>query len=84
MANPIQVLSEMIAKLFDEDGRVAVPGFYDKVVELSSKDRKMLARAPFDLKEYKEFLGVRELRGEKGYTPLERTGIRPCLDVCGI
>ena len=50
VANPIQVLSEMIAKLFDEDGRVAVPGFYDKVVELSSKDRKMLARAPFDLK----------------------------------
>lgn len=84
VANPIQVLSEMIAKLFDENCRVAVPGFYDKVVELSRKDRKMLARAPFDLKEYKEFLGVRELRGEKGYSPLERTGIRPCLDVCGI
>ncbi|MCR5326438.1 MAG: dipeptidase [Bacteroidales bacterium] len=84
VANPIQVLSEMIAKLFDSDGRVAVPGFYDKVVELSRADRKMLARAPFDAAEYKEFLGVRELRGEKGYTPLERTGIRPCLDVCGI
>ncbi|MBO4670384.1 MAG: dipeptidase [Bacteroidales bacterium] len=84
VANPIQVLSEMISKLFDADGRVAVPGFYDKVVELSRADRKLLARAPFDEKEYKEFLGVRELRGEKGYTPLERTGIRPCLDVCGI
>ena len=84
VANPIQVLSEMISKLFDADGRVAVPGFYDKVVELSRDDRKVLARAPFDEKEYKEFLGVRELRGEKGYTPLERTGIRPCLDVCGI
>ena len=84
VANPIQVLCEMISTLFDADGRVAVPGFYDKVVELSRADRKMLARAPFDLKEYKEFLGVRELRGEKGYTPLERTGIRPCLDVCGI
>ena len=84
VANPIQVLCEMISQLFDADGRVAVPGFYDKVVELSRADRRMLARAPFDLKEYKDFLGVRELRGEKGYTPLERTGIRPCLDVCGI
>ena len=84
VANPIQVLCEMISQLFDADGRVAVPGFYDKVVELSRADRRMLARAPFDLKEYKEFLGVRELRGEKGYTPLERVGIRPCLDVCGI
>ena len=79
-----QVLCEMISKLIDEDGRVTVPGFYDKVVELSKADRKMLAKAPFDMKEYKEFLDVRELRGEKGYTPLERTGIRPCLDVCGI
>jgi acetylornithine deacetylase/succinyl-diaminopimelate desuccinylase-like protein len=84
VANPIQVLCEMISQLFDADGRVAVPGFYDKVVELSRSDRRMLARAPFDLKEYKDFLGVRELRGEKGYTPLERVGIRPCLDVCGI
>ena len=84
VANPIQVLCEMIASLIGEDGRVAVPGFYDKVTELSRADRRMLGRAPFDLKEYKEFLGVRELRGEKGYTPLERVGIRPCLDVCGI
>ena len=84
VANPITVLCEMIATLHDEDGRVAVPGFYDKVVELSRKDRKMLARAPFDLKEYKEFLDIKDIRGEKGYTTLERTGIRPCLDVCGI
>ena len=84
VANPIQVLCEMISKLFDEDGKVTVPGFYDKVVELSRADRKMLSRAPFDMKEYKDFLGVRELRGEKGYTPLERTGIRPTFDICGI
>ena len=84
VANPVQVLCEMIASLIGEDGRVTVPGFYDDVVELSRADRKLLGRAPFDLKEYKEFLGVRELRGEKGYTPLERVGIRPCLDVCGI
>ena len=84
VANPITVLCEMIATLIDKDGRVNVPGFYDKVVELSAEDRAMLARAPFDLEEYKSFLDVKELRGEKGYTPLERTGIRPCLDVCGI
>ncbi len=84
VANPIIVLSEMIASLHDGDGRVAVPGFYDKVVELSRKDRAMLAKAPFDLKEYKEFLDIKDVRGEKGYTTLERTGIRPCLDVCGI
>ena len=84
VANPITVLCEMIATLHDEDGRVNVPGFYDKVVELSRKDRKMLAMAPFDLKEYKEFLDIKDIRGEKGYTTLERTGIRPCLDVCGI
>ena len=84
VANPIQVLCEMISSLIGPDGRVTVPGFYDDVVELSRADRKLLSKAPFDMKEYKEFLGVDALRGEKGYTPLERTGIRPCLDVCGI
>ena len=84
VANPIQVLCEMVASLIDADGRVAVPGFYDKVVELSAADRAMLARAPFDLGEYKAFLDIADVRGEKGYTTLERTGIRPCLDVCGI
>ena len=84
VANPITVLCEMIATLHDADGRVAVPGFYDKVVELSRKDRALLARAPFDLDEYKKFLDIKAVRGEKGYTTLERTGIRPCLDVCGI
>ena len=84
VANPITVLCEMIAKLHDADQRVAVPGFYDKVVELSAEDRALLSKAPFDLDEYKQFLGIDEVRGEKGYTTLERTGIRPCLDVCGI
>ena len=84
VANPIQVLCEMISTLIDENGRVTVPGYYDKVVELSRKDRAMLAKAPFDMDEYKEFLDIRAVRGEKGYTTLERTGIRPCLDVCGI
>lgn len=84
VANPIQVLCEMISTLIDADERVTVPGFYDNVVDLPRADRKLLRKAPFDLKEYKDFLGVRALRGEKGYTPLERVGIRPCLDVCGI
>ena len=84
VANPIQVLCEMISTLIDRDGRVTVPGFYDEVVELSPEERKMLARAPYNESEYKAFLDVKELRGEKGYTTLERTGIRPCLDVCGI
>ena len=84
VANPINVLCELIASLHDDKGRVAIPGFYDKVVELSAEDRAMLSRAPFDLKEYKEFLDIDDIRGEEGYTTMERTGIRPCLDVCGI
>jgi len=84
VANPITVLCEMIAQLHDRDQKVTVPGFYDSVVELSADDRALLARAPFDMEEYKAFLNIDEVRGEKGYTTLERTGIRPCLDVCGI
>ena len=84
VANPIQTLCDLISGLIDKDGRVTIPGFYDDVVELSRKDRAQLARAPFDLKEFEESVGVKALRGEKGYTPLERIGIRPCLDVCGI
>lgn len=84
VANPINVLCDMISSLIDKDGRITVKGFYDNVVELSSADRAQLARAPFDLEEYKHFLGINEVKGEMGYTTLERTGIRPCLDVCGI
>ena len=84
VANPINVLCDMISSLIDKDGRITVKGFYDNVVELSSADRAQLARAPFDLEEYKHFLGINEVKGERGYTTLERTGIRPCLDVCGI
>ena len=84
VANPINTLCEMISSLIDEDGRITVPGFYDDVVELSAADRAMLARAPFDMDEYKSFLDIAEVKGEKGYTTMERTGIRPCLDVCGI
>ena len=84
VANPINVLCDLISSLIDADGRITIPGFYDKVVELTPDERRMLARAPFDMEEYKQFLDINEVKGEKGYTTLERTGIRPSLDVCGI
>ena len=84
VANPIQTLCDMISSLIDKDGRVTVPSFYDDVVELSKADRAQLARAPFEMQEFMDSVGVKALRGEKGYTPMERIGIRPCLDVCGI
>lgn len=84
VANPANVLCEMIASLHDENGKVNIPGFYDDVVELSAEERAALNRAPFNLEEYKKELGIAEVRGEKGYTTLERTGTRPTLDVNGI
>ena len=84
VANPINELCALIASLHDKDGRVTIPGFYDDVVELSAEDRALLNKAPFDMEEYKKFLDIDEVKGEKGYTTLERTAIRPCLDVCGI
>lgn len=68
VANPINTLCDMISTLIDEDGRVTIPGFYDDVVEVSDEDRKELARAPFDIDEYKESIGIDEVKGEKGYT----------------
>jgi acetylornithine deacetylase/succinyl-diaminopimelate desuccinylase-like protein len=84
VANPINTLCSMIASLHDENGKVTIPGFYDKVTELSSAQRTELNKAPFDLNEYKKELGIDEIRGEKNYTTVERTGIRPTLDVNGI
>lgn len=84
VANPINVLSKMIASLHDENGRVTIPGFYDKVAELSADDRKKLNEAPFDLSDYKKDLAIEDVLGEKGFTTLERTGIRPTLDANGI
>lgn len=84
VANPVNVLSKLIAGLTDEKGKITVPGFYDDVLEVSAEERQMLARAPFDLEAFKAGIGVQELQGEEGYSPKERTGIRPSLDVCGI
>ena len=84
IANPVNVLCKMIASLHDENGRVAIPGFYDKVANLTEEERKAINKAPFDLAAYKKELGIEEVLGEKGYSTLERTGIRPTLDVNGI
>jgi acetylornithine deacetylase/succinyl-diaminopimelate desuccinylase-like protein len=84
VANPINTLCQMIASLKDEDNRITIPGFYDKVVELSPQEREEMARVPFDLEAYQKELDIQEVSGEKGYSTIERTGIRPTLDVNGI
>lgn len=84
VANPINVLCEMIAGMTDGDGRITIPGFYDDVEELSSEERDMIASIPFDEEAYKNAIGVKALRGEKGYATLERNSCRPSFDVCGI
>lgn len=84
VANPIEELSKMIAGLIDENGRVTVPGFYDDVEEISDEERAKLAEAPYDEEKYKKAIGVKALQGEKGYSTIERTGIRPAMDLCGI
>lgn len=82
--NPVNVLCQMIASLKDADGRITIPGFYDTVVDLTESERAELAKAPFDLDEYKRDLGIGDVFGEAGYSTNERTSIRPTLDVNGI
>ncbi len=84
VANPINVLSSMIASLHDENRKITIPGFYDKVLEVSDEERSEMAKTPFDLEEYKKELDVDEVLGEAGFSTIERTGIRPTLDVNGI
>lgn len=84
VANPINILAKMIASMHDENNHITIPGFYDKVQDLTDGERTELNKAPFDLEEYKKELVVSDVRGEKGYTTLERTGTRPTLDVNGI
>lgn len=84
VANPINVLTKMIASLHDENNRITIPGFYDKVEEMSAEDRAEMAKAPFSLDEYKKALDLNDIYGEKGYNTNERTSIRPTLDVNGI
>jgi len=84
VSNPITILAKMIASCHDENNHITIPGFYDDVVEAKPDERKMMNQAPFDEKEYKADLGVNELWGEKGFTTIERTGIRPTLELNGI
>ena len=84
VANPVNVLCDMISGLTDENNHINIPGFYDDVQEVSKEERAEMAKAPFNEEEYKKSLDVKKLQGEKGYSTIERTGIRPSLDVCGI
>ncbi len=84
VANPIMELSKILAKLTDENGKIAIPHFYDDVEEVSDYERDLIAKIPFDETAYKKNLNIKTVSGEKGYSTIERTGIRPALDICGI
>lgn len=84
VGNPINILCKMIASLHDENNHITLPGFYDDVVELTDNERMEMACAPFNLENYKKELKIKEVQGEKGYTVMEQTSIRPTLDVNGI
>ncbi len=84
VANPINILTKMIASLHDENNRITIPGFYDKVEELTTEERAEMAKAPFSLDQYKKALAIQDVYGEAGYVTNERNSIRPTLDVNGI
>lgn len=84
VANPINVLCDMIAGMKDENNHITIPGFYKDVLEVSPEDRAAMAKTPFSLDEYKGHLEIDDVMGEEGFSTLERTGIRPTLDVNGI
>jgi len=84
VANPINILTKMIAQLTDDKNHITIPGFYDRVKELSSAERQAIAKMPFDLKQYQKDLEIDAVYGEDGYSTIERQSIRPSLDVNGI
>jgi acetylornithine deacetylase/succinyl-diaminopimelate desuccinylase-like protein len=84
VANPINILCDMISSLHDADRRVNIPGFYDDVQEVSAEERNAMGKAPFSLSDYKAHLDINDVLGEKDYSTLERVSIRPTLDVNGI
>lgn len=84
VANPINVLAQMIAKLHDKNGKITIPGFYDTVLQLTKAERENFKKLKFSEKAYAKEIGLTELAGEKGYTTLERTWARPTLDCNGI
>ena len=84
VANPINTLCSMLAQVIGEDGHITIPHFYDDVEEVPAAEREMIAQIPFDEKKYMEAIGVKALKGEKGYSTLERNSCRPSFDICGI
>jgi acetylornithine deacetylase/succinyl-diaminopimelate desuccinylase-like protein len=84
VANPVNVLSKMIASLTDENNQITIPGFYDDVQEVSRDERNEMAKQPFNQEEYNKSIDINKEVGEKGYSTIERIGIRPSLDVNGI
>lgn len=84
VANPLNVLCQLLARVTDSNGRITVPGFYDDVQQLSADERAMLADIPFDEERYKQAIGVQALCGESGYSTIERNSCRPSFDICGI
>lgn len=84
VANPINILCEMIAKMKDDKNHITIPGFYDDVEVLSGEERAEMAKAPFNLDGYKKALDLSDIHGEDGFTTNERNSIRPTLDVNGI
>lgn len=84
VANPINVLCGMLDKVIDADGRITIPGFYDKVLPIPEAEREMIREIPFDEQKYMQAIGVDALQGEAGYNTLERNSCRPSFDVCGI
>ncbi len=84
VVNPLNALCSMISLLINEQGKITIPGFYDRVLDVSPEERELINEAASDENEYMNSIGVNGLTGEQGYTTIERTGIRPSLDVCGI
>ncbi len=84
VANPINILSKMIASLQDKKNRIRIPGFYDDVLKVRNRERRAMNEAPFDLDAYQKALDIDAVHGERSYTTLERASIRPTLDVNGI
>lgn len=84
VANPINELCRIITQITDDQGRITIPGFYDDVEELSAVEKEMMAQVPHSDEEYMNALNVKALKGEAGYSTLERTSVRPTFDVCGI
>lgn len=84
VANPAVILAKMLASVHDENNRITIPGFYDDVMDVSAEERALLAQAPFDPEKYKRSLAIGDVWGESGFSVMERTGIRPAFDICGI